>query len=146
MSDELKDHIDEPIKKCVVGLSLLGFKTIMSCCGFSYEEERVPKKHLGKVYIYLLMDNFYDFHEPNLSAILIRLSALSNWKIGPVNGAFFDKGMLFDFHAQPSFLDEAVIRDGNRYYAEKMKGWQYKPKRCWEVKREEYENYKKGKN
>jgi hypothetical protein len=159
--DLLENHIDEPIKKCVVGMALLGFKPLMSCCGFNYPQEKVPKKHLNKVYMYLSLD---DIQKNSRGTNLLQIMQLSNWKIDILSGAHF-----IDFYAntwdknhpwndekcphfcevfvlainalertlanlKPYFQKEAKIEDGNKFYIENVsKFWQYKPCKEWVV-------------
>lgn len=95
----LEDHIDAPIKKAVAGLALLGLRPFMSCCGFSYKDEAVPKTHLKKAYIYLAlskkMEDLRDFAE--CSQKMIVLSFLSGWHISPLNPN--EDEAHFDFYA-----------------------------------------------
>lgn len=44
---KLENLIDEPIKRCVILLNLLGYETVWSCCGYDYpnQEEFVKKGH-----------------------------------------------------------------------------------------------------
>lgn len=163
----LENHIDEPIKKCVVGMSLLGFKPLMSCCGFNYPGEKVPKKHLNKAYLYLSYD---DIIKNNRGTHLLQLSSMSGWKISVLPGNHF-----IDFYAQTweekhpwndikcphfyetfvlgisalektlnilknNFLKEAVIEDGNKFYINNVsKFWQYKPAQDWIVTPETFD-------
>lgn len=165
--DKLEDHIDDPIKKCVAGMALLGFKPEMSCCGFSYKTERVPKKHLEKAYIFL---DYKDLINNKLGTLLLQVGMQSGWDINLVNGEIF-----VDFYAptwenrhpwndlkcphfyekfiiaisrlektligmKEHFKDSVVIRDGNNYYKENVsKYWQYEPTQDWEVTPEIFE-------
>lgn len=86
--NNLSDHIDEPIKKCVMGMKLLGIEPWMSCCGFSYEGEKVKKKHLGKAYMYIKVPEATE-----KAALLLELSYKSRWILSPEPDAeisFFD--------------------------------------------------------
>jgi len=85
--DNLELHIDDPIKKSVVGLALLGFKPVFSCCGFSYKGESVKKSHMtGKPYIYL--DANLDIEHKEL---LFDIARQSFWTIGfPGSGTYID--------------------------------------------------------
>ena len=83
----IQDHIDAPILKSVVGLNLLGFKTYMSCCGYDYDDPKVPKTHLKKAYIYL--DTKQVYQSDRLSSSLNRLCMDSNWRIG-ISNNFLD--------------------------------------------------------
>ena len=79
MSNKLEDHIDTPIKKCVAGLAIMGFKPIFSCCGFSYKDEAVKKSHLPrKSYIYI------DIKDTSLliKGVLLDIAYQSQWGIG----------------------------------------------------------------
>lgn len=167
--NNLKDHIDDPIKKCVVGLNLLGIKTAMSCCGFTYKGELVPKKHLEKTYIYIDLLNT----PQNRMETLILLARKSTWTM-----AFFGEAHPFcDFYApawekghpwndencphfyekaalgihgleeaikslRDYFLDEAIISDGNKMYTDtfKIKYWQYEPTEDWVVTKETFDS------
>lgn len=159
---KLEDHIDEPIKKCVVGMSLLGFEPMMSCCGFSYKGEKVPKEHLKKAYIYLYFPHLRG--NALLCRLLLELSVTSRWNISPVSQH------IIDFYANhwdqnhpwnkigcphnheifvlwidslekaiekysSCFLDQAIINDGNNFYKDelKLKHWQYEPTENWIV-------------
>jgi hypothetical protein len=162
MKNELKDHIDDPIKKTVVGLSLLGFKTHMSCCGFEYKGSQVKKSHLtGKAYVYL--DAEQVFASPELKERLCDLSLRSKWKFEALSG-----GKYIDFYGEKwpethpwvskdavhsyenavlniwtlnkaievwedYFKDYAYIRDGNHKYKELTTYWQYEPAEPWYV-------------
>jgi hypothetical protein len=86
MEETVEKHIDEPIKKCVVGLNLLGITTTMSCCGYTYENEAVPKKHLNKAYVYIDMTRTL----MNQSINLIALSLKSQWNISPLSYGVID--------------------------------------------------------
>lgn len=162
----LENHIDEPIKKCVVGMALLGFKPIMSCCGFTYKDEKVPKKHLGKAYIYLSHD---DIIKNGRSTNLLQLMYLSGWKIDILDKNFIDfysntwqKDHPWNDKNCPHYYEmfvlainslektletlkahfnkEAIIEDGNKFYLEKVsKFWQYKPCKDWVVTPETFE-------
>lgn len=98
MSNLLEDHIDAPIKKAVAGLALLGFNPIMSCCGFSYDNEAVPKTHLKKAYVYLSWSAAISkIPYEAFSTALMTLSQVSDWTIAPVKG-FSDGLIVFDFY------------------------------------------------
>lgn len=167
MSELLENHIDEPIKKCVAGMALLGFKPMMSCCGFSYKDEKVQKKHLQKAYIYLdykhLMENMKAGH-------LFHLANISRWKMDILNG-----GQFLDFYCdtwsakhpwadvncphfyepfilgisaleksiislKQYFIPTATVEDGNKFYKENVsKYWQYEPTESWIVTPEIFE-------
>lgn len=161
----IQDHIDLPIQKAVVGMALLGFCPSMSCCGFNYKGEKVPKTHLiNKPYIYIdkpLSDR--------LCYKLIGISLAAGWIISPAS-----KGVI-DFHCdcwskthpwrdekcphQPEanlfaidsleqaitnfstdFLDVAIIVDGNHNYKNRFKYWQYEPVENWTVTKETFFN------
>ena len=159
----LSDHIDEPIKKAIVGLNLLGIKTLMSCCGFSYTDEKVPKKHLGKAYVYL------DARSPYIEHKLITLLRDSKWMMCFVSDVFIDFYAprwepkhewndpscphFYEIFAlginnltkaidkqKDNFSDTAIIEDGNSLYINDMgiKHWQYKPAKSWIVSPEIY--------
>jgi len=166
-SNKLEDHIDEPIKKCVVGMTLLGFKPLMGCCGFNYKGEKVPKKHLEKAYLYLDYKNIQD---NGLGGKLLQIAAISRWTINPLQGLKFvdfygdtwSKNHPWSdvncphFHEtfvlainslektlvslKEYFLQKALIEDGNKYYKEEVsKYWQYDPTESWEVTPEIFE-------
>lgn len=155
----LQDHIDDPIKKCVVGMALLGFNPQMSCCGFSYKGEKVPKKHLKKAYMFL---NFSDVIDNNLGNKLLEISKMSRWKFNVLAADYIDfyaqtwqkdhpwdddqcphfyenfllginalEGTLI--HLKEHFKKTTIIRDGNHLYKTKMKYWQYEPTEDWVV-------------
>lgn len=156
----LENHIDTPIKKCIAGLNLLGIKTTMSCCGYTYDNELVPKKHLNKAYIYVDLTNTVAYKCENL----LILSNLSGWTLSPLNNNIFDfytkgwdKGHPWDdpkcphFYEvfllginrlekaidklQDKFYDNVTITDGNEQYQKEygIKHWQYKPTEPWVV-------------
>jgi hypothetical protein len=162
--NNLKDHIDEPMLGIVAGLNLLGFQTMMSCCGFSYKNEKVRKSHLGKTYVYIK-------HENVPCVFLSKLSIKSGW-------VFQDRGLFIDWyglgwqdwrqhewtkkesvHNYEAFLmdiskmeqalylyrnymkDSVTIHDGNESYKENVsKYWQYEPAEPWVVTKEEFIN------
>ncbi len=77
--NKLEDHIDTPIKKCVVGLALLGLRPLFSCCGFSYEGEIVQKTHMNnKAYVYLDLNDTVDI---KYKSILLDVAKESSWLI-----------------------------------------------------------------
>jgi hypothetical protein len=167
MSNLLQDHIDDPIKKAVVGMNFLGFKTYMSCCGFTYENEKVQKSHLGKAYIYL--DNYQVSNNRDLLVLLGIISLETEWR-------FERKGVFIDFygdtwneghpwsmagsvHSYEKFLlaihslvtsliskkeyfqKSAVIEDGNEYYIKHVsKYWKCKPTESWVVTSEDFDS------
>jgi hypothetical protein len=155
----LEEHIDDPIKKSVVGMALLGFVPIFSCCGFNYDGEKVKKTHLEKPYIYLDKDMM----NSESKAMLLDIAHESNWTIAPA-------GQYIDFHGwkwngdhpwkaegcphkpeiavlalnyleriletrKTLFKKSVKIVDGNFIYKniKKIKHWQYKPSEAWEV-------------
>ncbi len=160
--DKLENHIDEPIKKSVVGMALLGFVPVFSCCGFNYHGEKVKKTHmLEKPYIYLSIPDLDD----KLKALLLSISIKCQWKINIINSSFIDfHGHKWDsdhpwsaegcphkpempvlaIHSLEKALEEyknnnfrvkAIIQDGNDLYKNKwgIKHWQYEPCEDWEV-------------
>jgi hypothetical protein len=165
--NNLYNHIDAPIRKCVAGLNLLGIKTGMSCCGFSYKGEEVPKTHLQKTYIYIDRLSL-----SNLAcAQLINLAGRSGWTLSFPNGHWIDfygntwdkshpwaeEGCphFYETHVlainslekaieteKGYFLNEVVIEDGNKMYKDKwgIKYWQYEPTEPWIVTPEVYKN------
>lgn len=165
--DTVEKHMDEPIKKCVVGLNLLGITTTMSCCGYTYENEAVPKSHLNKAYVYLDMTQTL----MNQSVNLITLALKSNWVISPLGHGivdFYANGWEKDHpwnnpksphfyevfllainrleksidSLQEKFNPQVTISDGNLKYRDeyKIKHWKYKPAADWIVTPETYEN------
>lgn len=167
MSNLLKDHIDDPIKKAVVGMNLLGFKTYMSCCGFSYEGESVKKSHLGKCYLFLDYNQIISNNK--FLAILSKISLKSKWVFKRHHdfvdfyGETWSKdhpwaslGAVHNYEAfllainslervieeqSGHFLDSALIEDGNLYYVKTVsKYWQYKPTEPWLVTKEDFYN------
>ncbi len=99
MDNLLENHIDAPIKKAVAGLALLGLNPYMSCCGFSYKDEVVPKTHLKKAYVYLSVskkqEDAADFSK--WAQVVTALSSLSGWHISPLNQS--EDELYFDFYA-----------------------------------------------
>lgn len=166
----LENHIDEPIKKCVVGLALLGFVPCMSCCGFDYKGEKTKKKHiLDKPYIYL----DYTKLNSSLKSTLIDLAQAADWAISSA-GRFLDfygRTPRNDFASnwkdsdsphrheisnlaigrlqkaledrKISFAQIAEITDGNHIYKEdfKLKYWQYEPTKSWLVTPQTFEKF-----
>lgn len=89
----LEYHIDDPIKKCVVGMALLGFTPLMSCCGFEYKGEKVKKTHLlDKPYIYLDVDKV--FESSGMCRNLLNLAKSANWKLNFSSPSAY----FIDFH------------------------------------------------
>lgn len=164
--EKLEDHIDEPIKKCVVGLNLLGIQTEMSCCGFTYEGEKTRKTHLPKSYIYVNCKN-QNFE----LSLLVRLAMQSRWVMdfsslsnswcdfyckgwdrdhpwGDPNSPHFHEVFNIGINRLEQAIDlyshnfhpSATISDGNKGYIEtsKIKHWQYKPTEPWIVNPEIY--------
>ena len=160
--NNLKDHIDEPMLGIVAGLNLLGFKTTMSCCGFTYKDEKVRKSHLGKTYVYIK-------YEKVPLALLAGLSLKSGW-VYRERGANIDwyglgwkewgnhewtkpesihnyEAFLMDIskmelalYLYRNYMTESVtIRDGNELYRQDVsKYWQYEPAEPWVVTKEEF--------
>lgn len=150
-SQNLEDHIDDPIKKVVAGLALLRFIPLMSCCGFSYDGEKVKKKHnYNRPYVYLEYLNM----PPANKALLIDLIQMSGWnmtgfgegqKFVDLSGPTWRVAMPLGWdekdsphqHESPnliiqrmefylsrykqSFLPEVEIVDGNKWYKEELK-------------------------
>ena len=102
MEDLLENHIDAPIKKAVAGLALLGLTPVMSCCGFSYDGEVVPKTHLGKAYIYLTNNNELVAKQLRPSWYfpdrLLSIASMSGWSITALT-EWIDGKRTFDFYA-----------------------------------------------
>lgn len=167
--DPLEDHVDEPIKKCVVGMALLGFQPLFSCCGFTYRGEKVKKDHIwGKPYIFL---NHAIMSGP-LKALLVDLSINTGWTIGNIAPTIVDFYFYNNaantppswkekdsphFH-EPSVLAisrlekqlEALkehfkpteIKDGNVIWKEdlKIRHWQYPSCASWKVTPETFDS------
>jgi len=165
-TNSLQYHIDAPIRKCVVGLNLLGIKTGMSCCGFSYKGEEVEKKHLAKSYIYIINDL-----SPYNAKLLLDLAAMSQLTIDCIMGGWIDfygktwhenhpwadlkcphyyESFVLAINALEKaleakkhlFFDECIIKDGNSLYKDKfkIKYWQYEPAEDWILKKEEWDS------
>jgi len=166
----LKDHIDEPILKCVVGLNLLGIKTGMSCCGFDYENPKVPKSHL-KPYIYIIKESL---NNPQKCQDLLEIMHKSCWSLnGNVGPIFFDlmcdswderhpwskRDSIHNYEVpiiKIQFLENSInekvvskdfnedysvlIEDGNKLYLKQFRKWVYKPALDWKVTYAEYKN------
>lgn len=161
----LKDHIDEPILKAVAGLNLLGFKTNMSCCGFSYKGEKVKKSHLGKSYIYLTTAQIRN--SATLKTLLCDLCLDSKWLFrnnepfvdfyaaGWQNGETWAsrdsvhnyemfvlniKSLLDAIKSRENLMMDSVkVIDGYHFYKEKVSSyWQYEPAEDWHLTKEEY--------
>lgn len=163
--ETVEKHIDMPMRKIVAGLNLLGFKTLMSCCGYTYEGEEVKKSHLGKAYVYL--DNRVI---PDASMFLTLL-ANARWQIKFEGPYFIDLfantwennhpwGSSDSVHNYEVYVlainqlektlerdyfidkmrDYAVIADGNHHYIteDEIKYWQYKPALDWVVTKEQF--------
>lgn len=165
MSNKLEDHIDEPIKKAVAGLNLLGFKTYMSCCGFTYDGEKVEKSHLGKAYVYLDSDQV--LNSDKLSILLTRIALKSKWRF-QICDKFIDfygdtwspdhpwsnhksihnyevyllsiNSLIREIRENRHFFQDCEIKDGNHSYLEVSKYWKYKPCESWFVKASDWEN------
>ncbi len=157
----LEYHIDEPVKKSVVGMALLGFKPIFSCCGFTYHGEKVKKTHLpDKPYIFINLG----YATSEQKSLLIDIARKSLWTIGPVDdnivdfhGWKWDKNHPWNIEGSPhsmepavlslnrlekilegysgQFLDRIEIIDGNFIYKEvrNIKHWQYPTSSPWMV-------------
>lgn len=168
ISNKLEDHIDEPIKKAVAGMSLLGFKTYMSCCGFDYENPKVPKTHLKKAYIFL--DTAQIYNNDKLCSLFTRICVRSGWKFNAATDPFLDFyaetwhndhpwKSPFAVHHYEIFLlaisalnksieaqsehfikGPVAITDGNKYYVDNVsKFWAYKPTEDWIVSADQWE-------
>ncbi len=164
----LEYNIDAPIKKAVVGLSLLGFETIFSCCGFNYDgqDEYMKKDHIKNMpYIYL------KYNPGNFDAkLFMQIMNESGWKIefvhpntinffGVQNDRFpwsnpssphnYELPLLnilrlnsviktYLIKAVTTVEHSVVIRDGNRLYPSIY--WQQKPKIEWVVSRSTFDS------
>lgn len=164
---KLEDHIDDPIKKSVVGMSLLGFETVFSCCGFDYKAEKVTKTHLiGKPYMYLKTNMLV-----SQKLLLFEIARQSQWTIRFLSDEFIDfyghnwpENHPWDIKGSPhrpemgvlsldaleraiekqreSFIkDPVTIVDGNYIYKvlKGLKHWQYDPCDPWTVDIQTYE-------
>lgn len=159
--NKLEYHIDDPIKKCVVGMALLGFTPIFSCCGFNYIGERIAKSHiLEKPYIYIHKTKMDD----KLKSLLIDICCDSSWNISMAGNEYIDfhgwkwnnnhpwsvKGCLHKPEMpvlalsslekvleklKDKFHTITEIKDGNEFYKIdlKLKHWQYPACQPWEV-------------
>jgi len=106
----LENHIDAPIKKAVVGLSLLGFKTAMSCCGFDYKGEHVKKTHLQNkpyIYIYSPLPDAEDRMSEWQKHLLFNIAVDSGWSIAPLYNSVF-----IDFHCHAWSKDHPWAAEG----------------------------------
>lgn len=148
----LVNHIDAPILKSVIGLALLGFQPVFSCCGFDYKGAEVPKSHLtNKPYVYLK-------YGVGCMNRLVDIATSAGW------GMSFLGKQFVDFHGygwsgphpwnnptsphrsetcvlaikalndtlgqfKPYFSSSVVLRDGNALYKldKGIKYWQYEP-------------------
>lgn len=156
----LEEHIDEPIKKCVVGLALLGYDPIFSCCGFSYKGEKIKKDHLDEPYIYLDLSSMNQLQK----SFILDLSKNAGWHItfaGPdilnLKGSCFGpyhpwskkdsphryEQNVISIKALENFIEsqidkfnnQSTIKDGNKTYKNKygLKHWQYEESDDWTV-------------
>ena len=90
----LKHHIDQPIRKAVAGMALLGFKPLMSCCGFNYEGQEEGRKHFkGKPYMYL--DARQETMDATQRYLIVNILIDSRWCMGAISNRF----PLLDFYA-----------------------------------------------
>lgn len=167
MIETVEKYIDAPIRKTVAGLNLLGFKTYMSCCGFTYDGEQIEKSHLPKVYVFL--DSEQVLKDQRLSSFLTNLSLRAGWT-AKLFGKFIDfyyedphfrhpnpwadpksihnyEQFLLGIHKlnrgiedfSGEFFSYASIEDGNKYYYDNVsKFWKIKPAANWLVKREDW--------
>lgn len=161
MSEKLEDHIDEPIKKCVAGMALLGYNPIMSCCGFNYKGEKVPKKHLKKTYMYLKPAQPFD-------TAFYNIMIDSQWTLKGLGKYCFDffantwdanhpwneEGCphFYEVFAiainslekaiervpKDFFAENVLLKDGNEDYKKNIKHWQYEPAEPWKITYEEF--------
>lgn len=159
--NKLENHIDDPIKKCVAGMALLGFVPIFSCCGFRYKGERIRKDHfLNKPYIYIDHTKLNE----KLKSLLLDICIKSKWKIDLAGGNCIDfhghnwnkehpwsaEGCLHKPELnvislrelervlegyKEKFQEKISIRDGNDIWKKDfdLKYWQYEPAENWEV-------------
>jgi len=164
-SDRLQDDIDEPIKRCVMALALLGCEPQWSCCGFDYHGQPLHKSHqYGRCYFIL-------GNRPNAVALFNALLASdmpfkSRWCLqSSVNGNYgvdlhadgqniieqWDtKDSIHDYETlafciqhldmflmelHESFLDEVTLIDTNVHYGNRVQSWQYPPKREWVIRK-----------
>jgi hypothetical protein len=92
-TETVRDHIDAPILKTVAGLSLLGFKTHYSCCGFDYKGQSENKSHMtGKPYVFLDYPQLMaqDTEANKLKCYLSDISIFTGWSFKDVNRVYVD--------------------------------------------------------
>lgn len=163
----LRDNIDEPIRRCIAGMALLGFKTVFSCCGFNYKGQPKDRSHLiGKPYMYL------EYTASSFQYLPLLMMSTS-WRLNFLTGRkfdFFGQGWNGSNHiwnkeesihhyeaaaiqiqslenrltTDPFFLrhmlDEVEIVDGNHEYKKQVKHWQIDGSEPWLVTKENFLN------
>lgn len=165
---DLVDDIDQPIRKSLAMLSLLGCKTIWSCCGFDYEGQPVHKFHeYGTVFFRM---HFSEASHTVAANLLMARLALP-WEIklfytnipevqfkAPIG--FEDhlktwENSLCPHYPEPAvqaicnlenrlikfkehFLDEVTLVDTNAEYQKAFPDWQYPPKNPWVIRKADY--------
>jgi hypothetical protein len=92
-TETVRDHIDAPILKTVAGLSLLGFKTHFSCCGFDYKGQSENKSHMmGQPYVFLDYQQLtdVDIESNRLKCYLSDIAINSGWQFKSVMGCYIN--------------------------------------------------------
>ena len=160
----LEDDIDEPIKRCVAALALLGCEPAWSCCGFDYEGQPKHKRHqTGRVYfilgrfdnavrlLQLLHDSqlqwrsHWEFQLRGKDAVDMHLdfgNTIEQWDNADcihfseqaVQIIKEMEGLLLS--CAPSMAEEVTLKDTNEYYKEVFEFWQYSPKSDWVITKE----------
>ena len=116
----LEQDVDEPIKTCVMGFSLLGCNPIWSCCGFDYDGQPIHKRHRYGCEYFILEYNL------RTSSILERFNQSitpfkEHWKMNTFNrdGMIvcslqneFEKGWLWQDRNHPHFSELAATYTG----------------------------------
>lgn len=159
----LEDDIDEPIKKCVMALALLGCAPLWSCCGFDYAGQPIHKTHqTGRIYFIL--------GEPSNTLPLFRTIQVSDmpfksqWHINATNKTAtdlhldfgniikqWDDGDSIHYSEQAvqiiayfedllislsdNFLSEVTLKDTNGQYKSGFPHWQYPPRQEWVIRK-----------
>lgn len=157
----LEDDIDEPIKRCVAALALLGCEPIWSCCGFDYLRQPLHKYHqYGRVFFVLRRNDHSDTF----------VEACPNWQ----HPACIEGGEeCIDFHIDVKnvipqwdntdcihyyepfvghiqaledflyrfsdlFAEEVTLHDTNNLFKERFRLWQYPVMADWVIRKSDY--------
>lgn len=161
---ELKDDIDLPIRKCVAMVALLGCEPTFSCCGFDYAGQPFHKSHqYRQPYIKMKSNWFSTRFYMNANVILSKFG----WNFRPMGQEYILELLvsmnphwmktecihsseecvigianlewaLKSFSSE--FAEEVTIRDTNESHRERLKFWQYPPKKEWVVRRDKLED------